>query len=177
MPKAVGEWKVCASCKTKKHISEFVKSKARFDGLDYQCKKCKNKRHKEYKIRKRAEDPDAWTKKNTEQTKAYRKTPNGRVRHNLAMQRRRSRVKESVVDIHPYDVEFLLHFQQGRCGCCKRKFSPKLKYQLDHVKPLIDGGNLVLNNVQLLCRNCNAKKHDKEIRYIPELSSYFEDWT
>lgn len=177
MPHKVGNYKVCARCRVKKHIDEYCKDKSRLDGLDYECKECKNKRHKEYKKRKRAENPDAWIKKQTAQTKKYRKTPNGRVRHNLAMQRRRSRVKESIVDLHPYDIEFLLHFQHGRCGCCKRKFSSRLKYQLDHVKPLIDGGNLVLNNVQLLCRNCNAQKYNKEIRYIPELSSYFEDWT
>lgn len=42
-------------------------------------------------------------------------------------------------------------------GSSDQRISPTL----DHIKPLSKGGRHEVDNVQLLCRSCNAKKHDK----------------
>ncbi len=37
----------------------------------------------------------------------------------------------------------------------------KIPMEYDHIFPLSKGGKTILNNLQLLCRNCNRKKKDK----------------
>src|SRR5688572_3820429 len=50
--------KVCGRCKIEKNISEYVKSRARKDGVDNVCKDCKNKYKKEYCKARRQYDPE-----------------------------------------------------------------------------------------------------------------------
>ena len=40
--------------------------------------------------------------------------------------------------------------------------------QLDHIKPIILGGQDLLNNVQLLCKYCHKKKTKKDLAMIAE---------
>ena len=44
------------------------------------------------------------------------------------------------------------------------KSKSKLKFQIDHIKPMSKGGKTVLDNLQLLTRSENAKKGDKEYK-------------
>lgn len=48
------------------------------------------------------------------------------------------------------------------CAKCGLKSKNKIPFQVDHIKPLNKGGKTVADNLQILCRNCNAKKGDKE---------------
>lgn len=50
------------------------------------------------------------------------------------------------------------------CPCCKEK-EPKIKLEIDHIIPLSKGGSNFVENIQPLCRVCNAKKHTKIIKY------------
>lgn len=47
------------------------------------------------------------------------------------------------------------------CPCC-RKQNELVK---DHIIPLAKGGSNNIENIQPLCRSCNAKKHTKIIKY------------
>lgn len=49
------------------------------------------------------------------------------------------------------------------CPCCLTS-NELVK---DHIIPLALGGRNDIQNIQPLCRSCNAKKHTKEIRYQP----------
>lgn len=49
------------------------------------------------------------------------------------------------------------------CLCCKQ---PK-KLEADHVIPISKGGSNTIDNIQPLCRTCNAKKNNKFIDYRP----------
>lgn len=48
-----------------------------------------------------------------------------------------------------------------RCAGCGRIFYSKQFLQVDHIKSLNNGGLTVPENLQILCRSCNAKKSDK----------------
>ena len=47
-----------------------------------------------------------------------------------------------------------------QCAQCGRKFDNTFYLQIDHITPMNRGGKTVLNNLQCLCRSCNARKSD-----------------
>lgn len=49
----------------------------------------------------------------------------------------------------------------GKCVWCGRKTN----IEFDHIVPVSRGGKSELNNLQLLCRQCNRKKHNKSESY------------
>lgn len=51
-----------------------------------------------------------------------------------------------------------------RCLCCS-KAEPEIELVADHVLPKSKGGATTLDNIQPLCRSCNARKHNKFIDY------------
>lgn len=47
------------------------------------------------------------------------------------------------------------------CAECGYKAKTREYLQIDHIKPMAHGGLTVFENLQVLCRNCNARKSDK----------------
>lgn len=126
-------------------------------------------KHKE----RRESNPDEHKRKNRE----WAKTPNGRLNGRLKAQRYKARKRSLPDTFSKSDFEFLLWFQKGKCGSCKRNFGESLKPEVDHIVPASLNGEFSLNNAQLLCRSCNASKQDSIIRYIPIFnSSDMEEW-
>ena len=74
--------------------------------------------------------------------------------------RRRVRVKKSI-EQHTIEQIRELHRKQGYkcvyCKCCIRKL-----YHVDHKTPLSKNGGNGIKNIQLLCPDCNQKKHTKD---------------
>src|SRR6266702_4141239 len=56
------------------------------------------------------------------------------------------------------DIQNLFKGQKGKCALCKQRL---VKYEVDHFIPLYRGGSNWPYNLQLLCRSCNRRKHDK----------------
>lgn len=52
--------------------------------------------------------------------------------------------------------------QAGRCKCCEIVVA-LTDADLDHVAPLVSGGGVGDDNVQVLCRPCHRAKTDAEI--------------
>jgi len=50
--------------------------------------------------------------------------------------------------------------QDGRCALCHRQFNYD-EMQGDHIVPWSKGGRTTYENLQMLCRECNAKKSDQ----------------
>ena len=47
------------------------------------------------------------------------------------------------------------------CAACKMTSHNRIPFQIDHIIPLNKGGKTILENLQVLCRKCNASKSDK----------------
>ncbi len=52
---------------------------------------------------------------------------------------------------------------EARCRLCGTAPHDGAKLQVDHVKPWNNGGETVLENLQILCQACNVGKSDFEI--------------
>jgi len=52
------------------------------------------------------------------------------------------------------------------CPACGKK-EPEIKLEIDHIIPLSKGGSNWIENIQPLCRSCNAKKHTNYLKYVP----------
>ncbi len=50
---------------------------------------------------------------------------------------------------------------QYTCANCGRKYPNRIMLQVDHIIPMNKGGKTKPENLQILCRSCNAKKSDK----------------
>ena len=48
------------------------------------------------------------------------------------------------------------------CAGCGRKDKTRIYFQVDHIIPMNKGGKSISENLQILCRSCNAKKSDME---------------
>ena len=96
---------------------------------------------------------------------AWRKTDRGRKLFLLSLQKRRTNAEKVTNDLTDTDISLLLGIQDGKCACCQRRFSERLRYTLDHILPLSMGGGLTRKNVQLLCRSCNSSKSARHILY------------
>ena len=47
------------------------------------------------------------------------------------------------------------------CAACKMTSHNRIPFQIDHIIPLNKGGKTIPENLQVLCRKCNATKSDK----------------
>ena len=65
-------------------------------------------------------------------------------------------------------VNRLMLLQKGLCAFCECRLSPDITHR-DHIIPLSKGGKHCDSNIQLLCRTCNCRKHNKDpVRFAQE---------
>jgi 5-methylcytosine-specific restriction endonuclease McrA len=80
---------------------------------------------------------------------------------------RRARMRSSNGRHSGDEVIALFVKQNGRCTVCKRSL-PK-SYHKDHIQPLARGGRNSIDNIQLLCPQCNQCKSDRDpIEFMQE---------
>jgi 5-methylcytosine-specific restriction endonuclease McrA len=72
--------------------------------------------------------------------------------------RRRKMAASSPCTLTAREWTEILGIQKNKCARCKRRFTPFLKPQKDHIVPLSKGGGLTMQNCQALCRSCNSRK-------------------
>lgn len=74
---------------------------------------------------------------------------------------RRSRKAKSGGTHSAADIAAILAAQKGRCAYCRIKITQENKH-VDHIIPISKGGRNDRRNLQVLCRTCNVKKHDRD---------------
>jgi 5-methylcytosine-specific restriction endonuclease McrA len=92
----------------------------------------------------------------------YESLPENIVKRAVYNQARRSRKRNAVGSYTPEELINLYKQQKGKCANCKIKISDRKysrnRYHADHVVPLSKGGTNYIQNIQLLCRECNLSK-------------------
>ena len=56
--------------------------------------------------------------------------------------------------------------QAGNCNGCRTHFDHPRHFHIDHIYPDSKGGQWQLDNLQLLCGNCNSIKGDRPMEYL-----------
>lgn len=69
---------------------------------------------------------------------------------------------------HPTTKQFLFGKQEERCNGCLEIFRFKT-FEVDHIVPRSKGGEDHMDNLQLLCPNCNKRKGDKDMKIFAEM--------
>ncbi len=163
--------KRCYKCDTNKDESEFNKCKARYDGLQSACRYCQVKRITDH--RKTKEGNKAFRKYRTsaagkaavnKASKKYKQTDRGREKkrayerkryhENIEYYRLKNRARKS----KGASIAVLKQVQE-RDKVCQLCHTDK-DLQFDHVYPASYGGIGSLENLQLLCGQCNGFKSD-----------------
>lgn len=177
--------KTCTKCKTIKSLDEFYSWDARckqcikeIQKQNYQNNKDKIKtRVKKYaesnkdkcneaSRNKRRKNPEVYKEiskrsyqKNKEQKSEYQKqhrTKNPELYRNYCRRRRalRKNLHETYTKL---DIEYTMMLFNNMCANCNSSEN----LEIDHHIPLSSGHILSRNNAVVLCRSCNAQKHNK----------------
>jgi 5-methylcytosine-specific restriction endonuclease McrA len=187
--------KRCKKCGKSKSIKEFGKDRGRKDGLFLWCKQCASSsavkwqkenpvKVKQYQATWKESHPDykpeqdeatlmirrlsdrIYYLRNTEKRAAAKKRWNDNHPEIVAMHRKNYRAKKANGTIKPEEWESLKKQYNYTCLRCGRE-EPDIKLTLDHVLPLSQGGDNVIENAQPLCPRCNSTKGTKHIDYRP----------
>lgn len=73
---------------------------------------------------------------------------------------RRARKRNSTGSHTAEDIADIIRLQKGKCACCREKLGKK--YHVDHIVPLLRGGNNDRKNLQVRCADCNLSKGSKD---------------
>lgn len=158
-------YKCCARCKEYLLFERFPERLIRgVRKLHSYCRECGNAKARElYKT-----DPESKRRRAEAERLRYRRRcqedPEGmRLKFLTVAHRRRERHTQngerSTVQLEVYWQVFKR--DNYKCLCC----GSAEQLELDHIVPISKGGRSVLDNLQVLCRGCNASKHTKIIDY------------
>lgn len=191
-PKRTALNKKCAKCDKIKPISEYHRNPKNKDGYCGACKICRSahaakwyeanrERENARSAATRAANPEGrketvkksnakragivsqWQKDNPdkvrERNERWRKANLEKVRARIRRHRTR---KAGGGGSHTHQEWFdLCAKYNDRCACC----GAEKQLEADHVLPVSKGGSSNIDNIQPLCRSCNARKNNQVIDY------------
>lgn len=159
--------KKCCRCKSEKPLEDFYKNRVEKDGYQKECKSCHSasqmkwqsaNRDKANEIAKRywKNRGKEYFKENKEKILDWRKEWFQQNSGKNMQYKRARRAKKLGSTEHFTNKEFkeLCKQHDGKCLCC----GEKKPLEADHIVPLTKGGSDGIENIQPLCRHCNAKK-------------------
>lgn len=175
--------KVCKKCGKFKFVFEFHKNPKTRDGYYGACKSCCANYQKSYRQRNHetlSESKRDYREENRESVQAkkkaycethrekeslrsvlWQKLNPKKVQEKSKLRRFRSRANGGAVSKEQWQE--LCRMFGDRCACC----GERRKLEMDHIVPVVNGGGGDVNNVQPLCRSCNASKNSTTHDYRP----------
>lgn len=158
--------KECRQCGEWKPLGEYHKHRCNIDGLAYACKACARERAR------------VWGKEHTghvvRRVTRWRKEHPLEYRKQAVAHTRRTRARKDGAEgrgVTVSDWRLLLEKYGSECLACGEKRG----LEMDHIVPISRGGAHDPQNIQPLCRPCNASKNARYIDFRPE--AFWADWT
>ena len=170
--------KPCTKCRVHQPLCRFPSNKKMVLRVDSICKDCKKATTAEwrksnpnynvqYQRQYRIENVEMLREKRAkiapkrrEYVRRWRaENPESKELHRQREQIRRA-IKQSTCIGEVPSLDHLLAKQGGMCGNCKCK-GKKVRWEVDHIMPLALGGSHTADNLQVLCKPCNARKWAK----------------
>ncbi len=109
-----------------------------------------------------------WNKKNADKKHEIQKKYRVTHKAELLDASRARRAKTKAPYFNAQHWEDMKVYYSFTCLCCGRQ-EPEIKLEQDHIVPISKGGKHLKENIQPLCRSCNASKSDKTIDYRPDI--------
>ena len=170
----------CTRCGETKVMELFKIAKDRPNGRSSWCKKCHSEvqckrqtivRNKEKDKKYRTSEKGKLSQKKFKKSilcvvarRRYNQSDSGRTAQSRWRSNRRDRNLKVVNTLTAFEWNQILEDQDNRCAFCHILFNHEnimTRPERDHIIPLTAGGGLSKENVQALCRRCNAKKSSK----------------
>lgn len=161
--------KICSKCKNEKGVDDFYSDRRKPDGLRSQCKQCHNEGSRDWQarnrdrdlankrryIKKRREDPEYCVQERRAWGEWDRNNPA------LSRQRddrRRARKIGAICRDEKGTVEYRQILNLDPCSYCGEPSGT-----IDHIVPLIKGGENDWLNLTAACLSCNSSKGTKSL--------------
>lgn len=159
--------KQCPRCAEWKPLADFNRTATRPDGHDVYCRVCMSAKHRKWNQANRQQ--------RTERAREFRASRPDYQRQNVARWRernyehhlaqariyaaaRRARLRDQFVE--HVDAFAVYDRDGGICGICGDAVE-RSDFHVDHVIPLVRGGEHSYANVQVAHPSCNSRKRDK----------------
>ena len=188
--------KQCCKCKVQKPATEYHRSRSSRDGLHCMCKDCNRENSRQQRLRNRehlCELQRAWTAKTAEARKPYKtqyykehreeireqararyaqEYPNNPNKYLARCHKRRAAINGNGGSYTNEEWVALCAKYGNICVWCDRK----VKLTVDHIVPLAQGGSNDINNIQPLCRRCNAEKGNRIMNFRHQHDYFIENF-
>ena len=160
----MSDTKVCSKCKEEKPRSEFHKKREAKDGLQSQCKNCRNQCRKQYDKQYYQENKEKikqYYQENREKLLDYFKQHYKENKEKYVEKRAKRRaltkdaIPEALIDCS-VEKERLLQIYKLRDLLTK---ATGVEYHIDHIWPLAKGGPHWSGNLQVITAEENLSKH------------------
>lgn len=155
--------KKCATCQQWIPLTDFyfIKSVGRYDSY---CKECNKEKAQEF--RQKSNYNQRYYQANIQRENARsRKWQREHPANKLAWkQRRRAKIRGNGGSFTANEWLTIKQQHEHQCLCCGRS-EPEIALEPDHIIPVSKEGTSFIDNIQPLCRSCNARKSDKIIDY------------
>lgn len=165
--------KYCPRCGITKSVDRFSRSRKRKDGLAGWCKACKAAEYQEKRLERRAQQAEykaanrlRLAEKQREYCRAHKAEDYARSQAWKAANRERARIlalsyvhrKRDGVGL---DVDYCEVLRADPCSYCGGR--PPGTMQVDHIVPVIAGGNGEWENLTAACGHCNKSKNARPL--------------
>ena len=158
--------KVCGKCGRELPIEQFSKRIASKDGLQNKCKECVQQYKQQY-YQEHKEEIKQYQQEHKEEKQQYDKqyiqTPQGQLVHFNAYARRRKREEEQGVGITKEQWLEMMNFFEWKCAYSGVLVNTKNNRSIDHIIPIVKGGEHEVWNCVPMDKRLNKSKKDTDI--------------